>query len=163
MTRQIATSIGWPLDVIFPNPFRSFVDVMAYMVDINPGRILPLECVITYSHHTHLRFITLASAVLLAALGVLALWFSRHTGYLAKVIGGQEQKFHSSIGEDANQLRRSSTEATKVKKRRRSMTEGTKAKNENVKSRVCVSLALLVSFVVLPAISSAIFRTFMCE
>ena len=70
---QIINSADWSLNVSFPEPFASFSRLMSLVTNFSFAKVLPMGCLATYDHYSHLLVVTLVPTGLatLFALGAV--------------------------------------------------------------------------------------------
>ena len=74
-TYQIIASISWSLEVNFPEPYETFQAVLAAMMELSLGRLLPVGCIFNYGFHAHTLAVTIIPLVI-ALVFVLMWWTS---------------------------------------------------------------------------------------
>ena len=78
---QIVASVSWSLEVSFPQPYQSIQLFLSSFMDFSIAAVLPVQCLTSYSYHTHLLIVTLCP--LISILILVAVYLHLKTRRLA--------------------------------------------------------------------------------
>ena len=156
-TYQIIASVAWTLDISWGEPFATLVRMIEF-TQLNMFSLIPIGCVMNWSHYTNLLGATLgpllvaalivivgAARVLLANPPALEQLQREMAGVRARRFGG-----NSSLEDDEKP-----DQATCI-------AWWLKTRKESLRSHH-INLLLLLSFIVLPTSSVTVLRTFDCK
>ena len=129
--------MSWSLEVTFPEPYQTLQAFASVIMDFSIVGLLPIECLVGLSYHSHVLVVTLVP-LLLVITCVVAYKITSGTKTTPYKISADD-----NISVDGK--------------------NGEKIQFMGLSSGTYLQAALMVSFLTLPTSSTALFRTFHCK